>query len=545
MKNSLDPVVRMAAEARHGLGETLTKVRRRARARFRPRLASLPQVPDQAGAESSPAIPATSRSAKQQAAPRSNELLVNVRPEQVQAQEFYAYELIASAHPQTQSSAPPAGEVRVQIPYDGFRHFPRQAARQLGKQLGSATSKVAEGQAGWLAVGTGLDWGGDWSRSLGVESVPVTIPLRGEKLLSGEGWIADEVRAVADYGYTPDSLPFWPIRLDVQVCDDVPVPVESLRQGAWQMQPGQLVVELVVSAYIPTALCTPDKRIEVEMECMELDWPTTAAAWQLGISQVDSPPPPGGADERQVSWRYNPDNSAVELRGVRARRSDPEPGSPLTPYRCHLRLVLRSPGQLIAKGELGGSVRLRLGGVLLSGREIAWIGATGYRRGEASQKTLLEASFTAPLNQRLGCRQATTCQRWYFPGISLSVDRMADVAAALHDLGYQVKQQAMSEAASGQLAATRLVSLADGELATLHVQLLAEHTPSLQARETASRQGEGTGMPQPRQPAGEGVGGIVIHAQGKLQGPASIVGLDLNRLMSMLKKRLAAVADVQ
>ncbi|MBN1887321.1 MAG: hypothetical protein JW850_05005 [Thermoflexales bacterium] len=566
MNNPSNPVTRVAAEARRNLGKRLTNIQRRARIRSRLQSSRLVEAPDQAGTQSSPAIPSTSD--ERQAT--SNELLVNVRPEQVQAQEFYTYQLIASAGPQTRAIDPPSGEVGVQIPYDGFRHFPREAAGRLEKQLAGAGSGSVEGQAGWLALSAALDWAGDWSRPLGVETVPVTIPLRGEKLLSAEGWIADEVRAVADYNYTPDNLPFWPLSLDVQVCDDVPVPVESSRQGAWQMQPGQLVMDLMVSAYIPTALCTPDKRIEVEMERMELDWPTTAAAWQLDISQVDSssstvgghlyarPPAPDssspdGADARRVSWRYNPDRAAVELRGVRARRGDPDPGSPLTPYRCHLRLVLRSPGQVIAKGELSGGVRLRLEGVLLSGREIAWIEATGYRRGKAGQKTLLEASFTAPLNQRLSCRQTMTCQRWYFPGISLSVDRMADIAAALHDLGYQVRQHTMSEAASGQLAATRLVSLADGELATLHMQLLAEYIPLLQAgREAAQRAGadvSGNGAQaettQPRRPADKGIGSLVIHAQGQLQGPASIIALDLNRLMTMLKKRLAAVADTQ
>lgn len=517
MKNSANPIVRMAAGAGHGLSQTLASIRRRARVRSRPRLAGLPEMLEQITREPGPAISGDGRRAT------SNELFVNVRPERVQAHEFYAYQLIASASPQTRAIDSPSGQVRVQIPYDGFRHFSREAAGRLDKQLAGASLSEVEGQAGWLASSAGLDWAGDWSRPLGVETVPVTIPLRGERLLSSEGWIADELRAVAEYSYTPDNLPFWPLSLDVQVCDDVPAPVESLRRGAWQMQPGQLVMNLTVSAYIPTALCTPDKRIEVDVERLELDWPTMAAAWQVDISQVNGLSPSGGAGEQQVAWRYNPDHSTVELRGVRVHRGDPEPGSPLTPYRCPLRLVLRSPGQLVAKGKLDGIVRLRLKGVLLSGREIAWIEASGYRKGEASQKTLLEASFTAPLNQRLGCRQTMTCQRWYFPGTSLSVDRMADIAAALHDLGYQVRQHTMSETASGQLAATRVVSLADGEPTTLHVQLLAECAPG----------------------AGEGVSGLVIHAQGQLQGPASIVGLDLNRLMIMLKKRLAAVADLQ
>jgi hypothetical protein len=520
---------------------------------------------------------------------------VDVYPEHIEAQEIYFYQIEVSDRSQVHLADDPRGEIRLQVPYDGFEYFTLDAAHTLKEQLVDVGPGPVNGQIGWLAICPPLDWEHDWSRPAGADTVPVYISLRSENLVRDEQWTADEVRAIVQYNYIPDDLPFWPVSIEMHVYDDAAVPVENLRDyldllaRPKETQDGeeQLVIDLIVTAFIPTVLCTEHPAAAVRIELLKLAWPTIAMPWQVQIYQNT-----GHGDalsyDQPVAWRYNPDLGTVEVYNVLARRDEPETGSPLTPHHCELRLVLRGASQVICQEELLGAVRLRVEEVLLSGCEATWLAASGPQAASSNtsvlsrllaafrsktsacqpekcqavrRHTLLQAGFVAGWRERLEHRRRATYRRWRFPGVGLSLDRLADIAAALRDLGYQVQKQTLEEdGASGLLTATRMATLptclpeepqewqghiisraaphAASERARLRLVIVAERTAPIRIRRERETP-EGV-----RISAEIETNDLILHARGHTQGLANIIARDMEQLMVMLKKRFAVAADL-
>ena len=472
-------------------------------------------------------------------------VLVNAYPASVQAREVYSYSVEITANSNTSSTDSPQGHVQVRLPYDGFQHFTLEEAERLKQQIVNRSDPTIQGRIGWLAVSPPLDWEHDWSRPTGAEVIPVQVPLRGEKF-SETQWTSDQMCSVVRHTYSPASLHFWPVNIAMQVYDDISVPEGTLQDylsllKSGKVQEGQLIIDLTITALIPAVLARDD--IHVWLETLELAWPVIAPAWQLDVQQL----PPRGRENQapdQVTWRYNPDRRVVQVCKVQARRDEPDEGSPLVPFKCDMRFFLRVPGQIVSQDELKGSVRLRLDGILLSGREVSWLQVTGHRiTGQnqlVHQQTYLEVGLSAWLSDQFKHRRATTYRRWCFSGVRLSADRLGDVAAALRDLGYQiVKSPVLAEdGATGTLAASRPAVTPDGDPTLLQLEVLAERMSAAQTRR--EREMEGVRITTEIETSD-----VVIHVRGQMRGPISMIALDLERLMTALKGQFAAVADLR
>jgi hypothetical protein len=472
-------------------------------------------------------------------------VLVNAYPASVQAREVYSYKVEITANPDTSSTDSPQGHVQVRLPYDGFQHFSLEEAKRLKQQIVNRSDPTIQGRIGWLAVSPPLDWEHDWSRPTGAEVIPVQVPLRGEKF-SETQWTSDQMCSVARHTYSPASLHFWPLNIEMQVFDDISVPeAETLRDylsllKSGNVQKGQLIIDLTITVLIPAVLARDD--VHVWLEILELNWPVIAPERQLDVQQLR---PPGHEDQTpvKVTWRYNPDRRVVQICKVQARRDEPDEGSPLVPFKCDMRFFLRVPGQIVNQDELKGSVRLRLDGILLSGREVGWLQVSGHRTTGQNQlihqQTHLKAVFSAWLSDQFKYRRTTTYRRWCFSGVRLSADRLDDVAAALRDLGYQVKSPVLAEdGATGTLAASRPDVTPDGDPTLLQLEVLAERAPAAQTRRV--REMEGVLITTEIETSD-----MVIHVRGQMRGPISMIALDLERLMTTLKGRFAAVADLR
>ncbi len=573
------PVTRSRSGTRHSLSQALRNVRQRAQAHVQPQAPASPPPQQMIQEDPQEAAWKKMRLCEQNAGefntftPQLERTLwAYVYPQFIQATEAYFYQVKISGRPDIRLMDDPRGEVRIETPYDGFEYFTLDAARELAGRLGSASGAI-NGQLGWLAISAPLDWEHDGSCPPGADMLPVTIPLRGENLVRDELWTADEVRAVAQYGYAPDDLAFWPVSVDVHVYDDVLTSVEDIRDYVDLLvlpkeTPGgeeQLALDLVVTAFVPSALCKADDDVCVRLERLTLAWPTIATPWQIQMCQNTG----HGASvyNQAIKWRYNPDLGTVEAYNLLARRDEPEAGSPLTPFRCEVRLLLRGASQIIEQDELVGAVRLCVEGALLSGRQVNWLATcdTDARLPEAGQavchRTILEAGFTAGWRERLEHRCRATWRRWRFTGAGLCVERMTEIAAALCDLGYQVQKQGMDAGGErGVLVATRAAALppcqvveepvewqgrtisraalpagprAESGRAVLHVDILAERTAPTRVwleRETP----EGA-----RLSAEIETSDLILYARGRTQEATNLVALDMEQLMVMLKKRFS------
>ena len=518
----------------------------------------------------------------------TNIAYVNAKPESVLVREAYTYEIKIRANPDTQlvdipdHPDRPRGEISIEMPYDGHTYFPAESARRMkeGAEITSGISALS-GQIGWLALSRPLDWEREWKSPEGMDLLPVQIPLLDEYIRDPDMWGMDELRAVSQHEYQPESPDFIPVQVEMRVSDTAQDSLESFTKtrrdiqkgqdikgvsdllktlNGEPLQGGQLVIDIEVTAFLPAILAQED--VQVIVDELELKWPTIAPNWQLSISELK----PDGSEEN-IDWRYDPDNQSIEMCSLSAFPRDPDEGAPLIPYRCNLRICLNFPGQVVSQDELEGRVRMRLGGCLLSGRQAGWLDAGGRRitaDGEMfTVETTLSARFVATLSDRFRYRRTAVYRQLYFPGVMLSPTRLDDIAAALRDIGYEIKDLGTGRRKPvenpglihidlkgsgdgvggsievGSVLATRVETSPDRDPAILEIQVWA--IPVAAAPTRSEREIPEGGMVSTEW----GTSDLILQVRGKMVGSGSLLSLDSDLLMTNLKNRFTAVADLR
>ena len=515
---------------------------------------------------------------------------VNARPESVLVREAYCYEIKIRANPDTrlvdQPDHPdrPRGEISVEMPYDGHACFPAESARLIrGSADRGAGDLELSGQIGWLALSRPLDWEREWKSPEGMDLLPVQIPLLDEHIQDPDMWGMDELRAVNRHEYRPENPDFTPVQVEMRVSDtaqDSLDPFLKTRDDLLKgqnisgvsdilkklngdpLQGGQLVIDVAVTVFLPSILARQVNRVIIDE--LELNWPTIASDWQLGIFAVAPTPE---REEEKVEWRYDPDHQTVEVHSLTAHVRPSDVGVPFEPYRCNLRIRLYVPGGVVSQDELEGKVRLRLDGCLLSGRQAAWLDASGRRmdtdEGMFTVETLIEGRFNATLSDRFRFRRTAAYRQLNFPGVMLSPTRLDDIAAALRDIGYrlsdlsnmrtklvdnpallQIKADQRSDGGGwsieiGSVVANRIVTSPDQDPAVLAIQVWA--VPAAPAATRRERE-----IPEGGLVATEwGTSDLILQMRGTMDGSGSMLSLDMDRLMINLKNRFGAVADMR
>ena len=497
---------------------------------------------------------------------------VDVVPERVSAREVYTYDMKIRANPDirlVEGSDEPdrsLGEISIDVPYDGYDHFSSQAAERLRGMISGWSDVPVTGQIGWLAVGKPPDWEFEWHPQSGMDLHAVQIPLLNSILNDTALWTADTFRAVIRHEYHPEPPNFIPMRIEMQVYDNA----QDSRERFWRtketvaasdraksipgilemldgepLQGGQLVIALSITAFMPTFMAS--ERVSVVVDQWKFKWPTIAPGWQLKVESLNP--------EQNVFWRYDPDDQTVELSTLATKRGEPETGSLLVPFCCELLLTLDSPGQVISQDELEGSVRLSIDGCLLSGRQVAWLNASGQRVQKESElldiRTILKVRFAATLSDQFRHRRTAAYRQWYLPGVRLSPTRLDDIAAALRDIGYKILEEPSllainrktkngdGEIVIGVVLGQRLEISRDQEPTVLQIEVWALPTSpaSTQRKRDIPEGGEVSTVWDTND--------LILQARGQMTGPGSLLALDMDELMSQLKSRFNAVADLR
>ena len=494
-----------------------------------------------------------------------NLLFADVLPERISACETYSYFVSLGLNPETRGQDIPSGVINIEVPYDGYRCFSMETAARLRERVGKNLDRPALGQIGRLAVSMPPDWEHDWDRPAGLNQYAIQIPLRDAQMTSPDLWTADTLRAMIEKTYKPEAPTIMPRSREMQVYDNVRDALETtqasrklqeISQKAGNisevlelldgepLQGGQMVVALAVTVFLPDFLAS--EQVKVTIQALKFGWPTIAPDW---LMRVEAPDGPG-----ELGFRYNPDDQSVEVPDVQALRGEPQAGSQLVPYSCLLRLTLNYPGQVIRQDELNGSARIKIEGCLLSGRLVGWLDVYGERNDEFARRiellTLINVGFTAILSERFKHRRRAVYRQWYLRGVRLSPVRMDDIAAALRDMGYKagqpelktvvLKQQDVDHQVQIGVVTARRLSISDSQDPAdlqLEVWALPVSLANTQRRHTLAEGGEVSTTWE--------TSDLALQVRGQVNGPGSLLALDVDALMDQLKSRFNAVADLR
>jgi hypothetical protein len=491
-----------------------------------------------------------------------NAVLAKIHPKTIDAVEKYAYDIIVSAEPDTAPKAA-VGTVEIEFPFDGAEHFPRKEAERLRGLLGDWEGAPGKALIGWLAISYPLDWAQDWTRLPGVDMTPVISSLK-DNITSGfDDWISDRFRAELVHEYIPSDLPFWPVEIEMQVRDNLNLEMDTYKEYLMWVRSrgvgeGEIVLKLIVKAFLPAVLAHDNVR--VKLDALTINWPTIAPDWQIEPHFIT----PDGDDKLKMitpKWRYDPDHCQVEFpEQLHCYRNRQVPGTLLVEYIGEMWMVLRLPGRVVRQDDLTGRVCIQIENMLISGREIAWLDASGQGDGRAKkilhQSTHLDINFTIKLKEQLRVRTNHTERRWVFPGVTLTDNRLHDVVSALRDMGYAITAEKMvtpkadtdkeketeqesSQGLQGLVSAQRLTMLQNRAPSQIHLKLELKQPKSTN---TNRQRSISEGMLVSTE---FDTGDLLVSVDGTYTGLGSVMDMDLDRLMVILGERFEAVAELR
>ena len=490
----------------------------------------------------------------------SSRIFVDGIPEKVTAREQYWYDLYIAAEPETHFQQA-SGSIQIDVPYDGYRCLSKQAVQNLLDQP-EAMKSGAAGYIGNLVIGPNFDWGNDWSRMPDPTIVPVEIPLQAG-FMQHQQWGADRWRAIIQRDYQPEDIHFPPIKLDIQVYDDVASSTQRsfedfIRQRLHENQlDGEVDIGFLVCVPLPRVI--ENDRITVSVKSFEVQWPTFAAPWQMrwyvetGNEKIIETP---------VDWKFDPSRNTIQIRDIQTQveiEDTEEYLSPLTNHRCRLRLRMKLPGLFLPErdghtagqvnSELKGSLSISIDNLLLSGREVAWIGADGFvTRGDLpviKHITEINASYSALLNELFTKRTISTFRQWVFPGVKLTEARASDIAAALNDLGYRTTIEKLKYDSdekelleSISLRCYKIGGLPDRTQAPIWMEVRLQRIAK--SKTTQERQLKGLVLSTEWNTSD-----LLLQMRASMRTASDILDVDTASLMDTLNKRFASVMDVR
>ncbi|MCU0485831.1 MAG: hypothetical protein MUC85_06925 [Anaerolineales bacterium] len=472
--------------------------------------------------------------------PLGTVVYADIIPETIQVTESYHYLLQVRANYDTILDGEPQGVIRLEVPYDGGKHFSKEVAEEIAEYASLDLHPSAQAQIGWVAMGAPRGLENRWELPTTAEIMPVRIPLKGGGIFRESQWTRDDLRAVLRHTYTPIAPRYWPLQMEFKVYDDQTVPQDNLEDyykliAAGSVGPGEIIFELAVTVYLPDLL--QQDQVKAWLEDLEIEWPTIAPKWQLDIFQE----PKGDPTLQKREWHYNPANRQVELHHLTMELGDRKPGSPLVPYVCKLRLHLRVPGKVVMTNNhtLRGKLRLCLDGVLLSGRQAAWLDAAGVRleasKAKIGHRSDLVGQFTILLVDQFQVRRTTTKRLWHFSGVAWSYYRQDDIGAILRDLGYTISFDREKKWVEG-----KRITIVSGKYPTpLSISITA--IPSA------------TGKTQRERTIPDGLtittetetSDLILYVVGRGQAGVSELARDLETIMVKLNQQFKVVADLR
>ena len=371
-------------------------------------------------------------------------------------EERYFYEQEISRNPHGKMSRRPKGKIELTLPYDGDRHFTRQAYADITR-LYNPTDGDARALVGHLAL-TGYgqtNLGGllDLAETYG--SIPIIVPV---PAASGQPdyLIADRTSRVFSWEYVPrtDQIKVRPVTVEIELADPDSSGF-SAREGKDGMAEEikqqvsfrpELLLRMTIWLHVPSA---PEGAVS-RVKKVTVTWPTITSLRSLNLT----------VNGENHPVRYNPENGCLEWLGVAMVLSPDAPAGDMQTYTSGvMELRIPEPGELYQERNLTGTVEVKMG-KLLSGMEARLYSATGSirRRPILKLDTYISTEFDLILGDAFARRALTPYQHFHFDEVIPNEMRISDIKVALGNRGFKVTDPWPESGTDGRwLRAERLV----------------------------------------------------------------------------------------
>jgi hypothetical protein len=352
----------------------------------------------------------------------------------------------------------PAGRITISVPYDGDEYFTRDAVRDVEQQLLQRGPQDGDVEAliGHLVLANYQDTNLPDPEVLNLIGrygvIPLRLPVRSPALGDIQGLVSDrhEYRYEVRYDPPADRPEIIPIQLSVDLEDpdnaDLPeIDPESdpdkLDYVAEKIMEyvgfrPKLTLQLRVHVTLPPRRGPAPQAPMVRRVSVELPTITSLAPSSLQLA----------VDEVPAEVQHNPENRSIEWFDVTTTQvgdaGEDEPWSFNSPSML---ITITQPGELFTRRDLVVEVEVEVPGELLSGMDARLFDARGrrYRGGSKSPLTIgskITTRCTVVLRDAFARRLLSPYQSFHFDEIIPDDLRIADIATALGDQRFEVKQ---------------------------------------------------------------------------------------------------------
>lgn len=391
------------------------------------------------------------------------EVYARATPRRAEITEDYYVVQELSKNRSTDWGEEPTGRIDIEVPYDGYRSFPRSARDDVARRVTSITEDEEQTAViGHLLLHdhekTDLRGGLHLHDRSGAVPVEVLVPY-GHEL---DELTADRQTCVIEHDFHPQPAEIFPAQLSIDIYDpdSLELPTVSLldlqemnltapqvralvddviRQVKRQVNfRNELLLRVQVTVTLPVK--TRQTEPEPKIARMSIDWPTITSLQTLSLNVGGDPAKPH-VDYPEVPVRYNPVGHCLEWENVRMfpekRKPDGGEVNTLRYQSSVMLLYIGQPGELYEKDELEMRAEVEVSGYLLSGLDARLYDATGHKqRLQPKFTTHIHANARLMLSDAFNKRTFSPFQHLFFDEIVPSDDRIDDILTVLHDTGF-------------------------------------------------------------------------------------------------------------
>ena len=348
---------------------------------------------------------------------------------------------------------PPAGTIRVTVPYDGHKHFTRTAVADVSsRHLRPATAVIGHLS---FADHHKTDLGEVLDLSEGYGSMPIEVPIAE---FDETGLVNDDRTCVIEHEYRPaeDAVRVLPVSVLVDLVDPDGANLhEALRRAVDDpiTQVEQVADELTkyvsfrsyLLLSVQVVLHLPNRRyirgLHPEVSLVSLRWPTITSLSEVTLQN--------GRGE-QLTLKYNPSSRSLEWADVPMELVDGHGAGDTAEFRSEERyLLIRQPGELYQQSAIDGTVCVEVNGYLLSGLRARRFDALGAQAGQPRLVSRITTDLHLVLDDAFARREMLPCQHLHFDEVIPDNMRIADIRAVLETKGFQVQDWASRQGDGG------------------------------------------------------------------------------------------------
>lgn len=367
------------------------------------------------------------------------------------------------------------GGIEILVPYDGRDHFTRTAlddvkhwvARNGSAPEGDSGSEPVDAQIGHLVVAdhehTNLAEVVD--RSGRTMAVPLQIPVRCTELATDDDLVTDRHRFRTTIAYRPaaDRPVIIPVKLEVEVDDPGSVSVPHIDPKDQSKLPDAaevsqqymtfrpyLELRIRVRVILPTRKGTDPPAPVVRRLSLSLPSGLVLAPSSIGLEiQPDEPAPRTEADDDTAPpppvIQYDPRTASIGWFDIHTEPTKKNRQEGPRAFRSPLMVVhVNEPGELFAEPELVVRAEVETPDTLLSDAQYRLFDARGQEsrgaRSPLTVRSLITVETTVVLGDAFAQRKFEPQQSFHFDEVIPAPLRVEDIASALTDLRFEVRQ---------------------------------------------------------------------------------------------------------